>query len=170
MASRRQNGLNQHLDIHILGVPMDHGAGRRGVGMGPSAIRIAGLAEKLKQIGHEVTDHGDVLIKDVERASAAQDPAVKGRANNLALIQRACDAVHEHVKRIVKRDGFPLLIGGDHSMAIGTIAGLAAGIREVEAEQRAAGVPPDMVRLSIGIETLDDIVWDLDQALARAAE
>lgn len=159
MPSRRHNGVNLHRDIHILGVPMDHGAGRRGVGMGPSAIRIAGLAEKLKAIGHEVTDHGDVLIRDVERTAAqsAALPAVKGRANNLQIIQRACDAVHEHVKRIVKRDDFPLLIGGDHSMAIGTIAGLSAGIREVEAEQRAQGIDDDLTLGVIWVDAHGDL-------------
>ncbi|MCA8914124.1 MAG: arginase [Planctomycetes bacterium] len=135
MASRRFNRLQDDQEVHILGVPMDHGAGRRGVGMGPSAIRIAGLQEKLKALSLSFVDHGDVIIRDVERAQQLQYQ-VEGKANHLPMIVRACDAVHEHVKRIVKKDAFPLIIGGDHSIAIGTIAGLMAAYKEEEAEIR----------------------------------
>ena len=135
MASRRFNRLQDDQEVHILGVPMDHGAGRRGVGMGPSAIRIAGLQDKLKALGLAFVDHGDLLIRDVERAGQ-QAAKVEGKANHLPMIARACDALHEHVKRIVKKDAFPLVIGGDHSIAIGTIAGLMAAYKEEEAELR----------------------------------
>ncbi|MEZ5993150.1 MAG: arginase [Planctomycetota bacterium] len=135
MASRRFNRLQDDQEVHILGVPMDHGAGRRGVGMGPSAIRIAGLQDKLKALGLAFVDHGDLLIRDVERAGQ-KAAKVEGKANHLPMIARACDALHEHVKRIVKKDAFPLVIGGDHSIAIGTIAGLMAAYKEEEAELR----------------------------------
>jgi len=135
MASTRYNRLDEEQEVHILGVPMDHGAGRRGVGMGPSAIRIAGLVEKLKSISLTAVDHGDVIIRDVERAQQAAAP-LEGKANHLPLVARACDAVHEHVKRIVRKGAFPLVVGGDHSIAIGTIAGLAAAYKEEEAELR----------------------------------
>ncbi|MBK9974096.1 MAG: arginase [Planctomycetes bacterium] len=183
MASRRAIKAPEHRDVHILGVPMDHGAGRRGVGMGPSSIRIAGLHEKLRAIGHEVTDHGDVLIRDVERAqsvltqptgqvgpnmtpppvsvsvAAPAVPAapIKGRANHLPLIQRACDATHEHVKRIVKKGGFPLVIGGDHSLAIGTISGLVAAYKEEEAEQRARGINDELTLGVIWVDAHGDL-------------
>ncbi|MCC6463807.1 MAG: arginase [Planctomycetes bacterium] len=154
MASRRVNRILEKREIHLLGVPMDHGAGRRGVGMGPSAIRIASLADRVRAIGHEVTDHGDVIIRDVERAQNAPDaaPTIKGKANNLAFVARACDAVHEHVKRIVRKGGFPVVIGGDHSQAIGTIAGLAAAYKEEEAELAAKGTPDE---LTLGIIWVD---------------
>jgi arginase len=135
MASTRYNRLEEDQEVHILGVPMDHGAGRRGVGMGPSAIRIAGLVDKLKNLGLTAVDHGDVLIRDVERAQQ-QAAQVEGKANHLPMVARACDAVHEHVKRIVKKGAFPLVVGGDHSIAIGTIAGLVAAYKEEEAELR----------------------------------
>lgn len=112
--------------VHIIGVPMDHGAGRRGVGMGPSALRIGGLHDKLKAAGREFIDHGDILIRTPERSRVT----VEGKANNLPIVMRACDALHEHVQRIVMKDGFPLVIGGDHSINIGTMAGLAVGIAE----------------------------------------
>jgi arginase len=153
MPSRRHTQTEEFLDIHILGVPMDHGAGRRGVGMGPSAIRIAGLDEKLRHIGHTVTDHGDVIIRDIERSPAADGPpTVKGKANHLPLIARACDAVHEHVRRIVRKEGFPVVIGGDHSIAMGTISGLMAAYKDEEAELRKEG---SEVELTMGVIWID---------------
>lgn len=172
MPSRRLTRAEENFEVHILGVPMDHGAGRRGVGMGPSAIRIAGLAERLRAIGHEVTDHGDTIIRDIERASPARKPdgtlaepqavvppppTIKGKANNLAVVARACDAVHEHVKRIVKKGAFPLVIGGDHSMNIGTVAGLVAGMKELEAERRAAGEDHEYTMGMIWIDAHGDL-------------
>lgn len=118
--------------MHILGVPLDHGAGRRGVGMGPSALRIAGLTDKLAAMGIDVTDHGDVLIRDPERSKV--DPTIN--ANHLGLIARTCNATHKHVRRISNKGGFPLVIGGDHSIAIGTIAGLSAALREQNKDSR----------------------------------
>jgi arginase len=154
MPSRRYPSVEEFLNVHVLGVPLDHGAGRRGVGMGPSAMRIAGLHDKLKQIGHTVTDHGDVLIRDVERAQTpgAQPADVQGKANNLRVVSRACDAVHEHVKRIVKKDGFPLVIGGDHSIAMGTISGLMAAYKEEEKARRDDGQD---VELTMGVIWVD---------------
>lgn len=152
MASRRMSRIEDQREVHILGVPLDHGAGRRGVGMGPSAIRIAGLAEKLRAIGRVVTDHGDVIIKDVERTASADSQATAptiGKANNLGKISRACDAVHEHVKRIARKGGFPLVVGGDHSIAIGTISGLMAAYKEEEA---ARG---DNTELTLGVIWID---------------
>ncbi len=137
--------------VHILGVPMDHGAGQRGVGMGPSAIRIAGLIQKIEAIGREVTDHGDVLIRTPERAKRMAD-SVDGKANHLGLIARACDATHEHVKRIVKGGGLPLVIGGDHSIAIGTVAGLAAAYR---AEQTKAQKKDPNAEITMGMIWVD---------------
>ena len=118
--------------VHIIGVPMDHGAGRRGVGMGPSALRIGGLHEKLKAAGREFEDHGDILIRTPERFRGK----VGGKANNMPIVLRACDALHEHVQRIVMKGGFPLVIGGDHSINIGTMAGLAVGVQEKHKAER----------------------------------
>jgi arginase len=155
MPSRRFNRLQEDQEVHILGVPMDHGAGRRGVGMGPSAIRIAGLNEKLKALGLAVVDHGDVIIRDVERS--AQKAGHEGKANHLPLISRACDAVHEHIKRIVKKDAFPLVIGGDHSIAIGTIAGLMAAYKEEEAEIRKSEPKTEITLGVIWIDAHGDL-------------
>jgi len=113
------------MTIHILGVPMDLGAGRRGVDMGPSAIRIAGLADKLKILGHSVSDGGDIAIKSPEQLRI-RDPRLK----YLPEIVRACTILSHRVSKIMTHGDFPLILGGDHSIAMGTIAGLAAYARE----------------------------------------
>lgn len=107
--------------VHVLGVPMDLGSGRRGVDMGPSAIRIAGLAERLAELGHRVVDEGDVAIKNMEELKIGND-----RARYLPEIARASAIIARKVERIMGLDHFPLVLGGDHSIAIGTVSGIAA--------------------------------------------
>ena len=107
--------------VHVLGVPMDLGSGRRGVDMGPSAIRIAGLAERLAELGHTVIDEGDVVIKNMEELKVAND-----RARYLPEIARASTVIARKVDRIMSLAHFPLVLGGDHSIAIGTVSGIAA--------------------------------------------
>ncbi len=112
------------MKIHILGVPMDLGAGRRGVDMGPSAIRIAGLAEKLRALGHSVLDEGDILVKAPEQQKIRNE-----KLKYLPEIVRACTLLASKVEKIVESGGFPLVLGGDHSVAIGTIAGISSACR-----------------------------------------
>jgi arginase len=109
------------MTIHLLGVPMDLGSGRRGVDMGPSAIRIAGLAERLKDLGNRVLDEGDLDIKNIEELRVGDM-----KARYLKEITRASRLLSRKVERIVSRKGFPLVLGGDHSIAVGTISGIAA--------------------------------------------
>ncbi|HWP83104.1 MAG TPA: arginase [Bacteroidota bacterium] len=113
------------MKIHILGVPMDLGAGRRGVDMGPSAIRIAGVADKLRSLGHTIFDEGDILVKPPEQQKVANE-----KLKYLPAIVRACTLLAGKVEKIVSGGGFPLVLGGDHSIAIGTIAGIAAHCRK----------------------------------------
>jgi arginase len=112
------------MKIHILGVPMDLGSGRRGVDMGPSAIRIAGVAEKLKELGDFVTDEGDIAIKGPER-QRIRDEYLK----YLPEIVRACTILSHKVSKALGQGAFPLVLGGDHSIAMGTTAGLSAYAR-----------------------------------------
>jgi arginase len=107
--------------IHLLGVPMDLGSGRRGVDMGPSAIRIAGVAPKLTELGHRVIDDGDVVIKNMEELKVGNE-----RARYLPEIARASSIIARKIERIIGLGHFPLVLGGDHSIAIGTVSGLAA--------------------------------------------
>ena len=103
---------------------MDLGSGRRGVDMGPSAIRIAGVAGKLSELGHRVIDDGDVVIKNMEELKVGSE-----RARYLPEIGRASAIIARKVERIVGLGHFPLVLGGDHSIAIGTVSGLAATAR-----------------------------------------
>jgi arginase len=111
--------------VHVLGVPMDLGSGRRGVDMGPSAIRIAGLAQRLTELGHKVIDDGDVVIKNMEELRVASE-----RARYLPEIARAASIIARKIERIMILEHFPLVLGGDHSIAIGSVSGLASAARE----------------------------------------
>ncbi len=108
------------MNIHLLGVPMDLGAGRRGVDMGPSAIRIAGVNEKLSSLGHTVIEEGDISTKIPEQQKV-KNPKLK----YLSEIVRACTLLAAKTEKILTSGGFPLVLGGDHSIAIGTIAGVS---------------------------------------------
>ena len=110
--------------IHILGVPMDLGSGRRGVDMGPSAIRIAGVGQRLRELGHTVVDEGDIAIRNMEELKIGDV-----RARYLAEIARAASVACKKVDRIMSRGHFPLVLGGDHSIAAGTVSGIAAFCR-----------------------------------------
>ena len=107
--------------VHLLGVPMDLGSGRRGVDMGPSAIRIAGVADRLTELGHKVVDEGDIVIKNMEELKVGHE-----RARYLTEIARAAAILARKIERIMGLGHFPLVLGGDHSIAVGTVSGIAA--------------------------------------------
>ena len=100
---------------------MDLGASRRGVDMGPSALRVAGLQARLKQLGRQVEDFGNVVVKQPEE----QHYGVKN-AKYLEEISDACKSLAETVGKTLAEDQLPLVLGGDHSIAVGTTAGTAA--------------------------------------------
>jgi arginase len=110
--------------VHVLGVPMDLGSGRRGVDMGPSAIRIAGLEARLRELGHQVVDEGDIAIKNMEELKVGDV-----RARYLGEIARAATVAARKIDRILTKGHFPLVLGGDHSIAVGTVSGIAAVCR-----------------------------------------
>ena len=108
-------------NISIIGFPIDLGSGRRGVDMGPSALRIAGLQNKLKDLGYKVNDTGDIKIEIMERQ----------KIGNLKLryideILKTSNTLAAKVESVLDKNNFPLCIGGDHSMALGTIAGISS--------------------------------------------
>jgi arginase len=105
----------------IIGAPLDLGAGRRGVDMGPSAIRYAGLEERLTALGVECVDLGNVATA-VAEATTEHDP----RARFLPAIRATCERVAELVGAALDEDRVPIVLGGDHSIALGTLGGLAA--------------------------------------------
>jgi arginase len=108
--------------VDVVGVPMDLGADRRGVDMGPSAIRYAKLKESLERLGIVVTDHGNLAVPQPETASAEMQ-----NAKFLPIIQRVCAELADVVAGIVRAGSLPLVLGGDHSIAIGTLAGVERG-------------------------------------------
>lgn len=117
-------GRGENKTIHVVGVPLDHGAGRRGVGMGPSALRIARLHEALARVGCRLVDQGDIEVP-IPETLTFDDPTAK----YLPLVSSVCRQVAAEVREILDGGGFPLVIGGDHSIAIGTISGIAAHLR-----------------------------------------
>lgn len=108
--------------VDVIGVPMDLGAGRRGVDMGPSAVRNAELHHGIAALGIGVVDRGDVPVP--VRESVGQSDV---QAKYLPVILAVCDELARRVETSVREGGFPLVIGGDHSIAMGTLAGIRRG-------------------------------------------
>ena len=104
--------------IRLIGVPMDLGQSRRGVDMGPSALRYAGLSQRLRKLGHKVEDAGNILVPVRDTL-----PESGGMAFLPAVVQ-ACELMYEEGRKAVAEGAIPLFIGGDHSIAVGTVGGV----------------------------------------------
>lgn len=113
--------------LHVIGCPMDLGASRRGVDMGPSALRIAQIGRRLQQMGHEVTDGGDVLVPIAE-----SQPYGDSNTKFLPEIAAVCTTLAQATYAACSRGCMPVVLGGDHSIAVGTMAGVAKYHRERE--------------------------------------
>ncbi|MEY7848047.1 arginase [Natrarchaeobius sp. A-rgal3] len=109
--------------VRIIGVPMDYGANRRGVDMGPSAIRYGGLADELEQAGVGPIDAGDVRVPRAEERDPDADPPRRGDAKFLREIEDVCTRLANRVAETLAAGEFPLVLGGDHSVAIGSMNG-----------------------------------------------
>lgn len=110
--------------VRMLGVPMDLGADRRGVGMGPAGIRIAGVARELRALGHTVVDGGDVHVDQPESRDQSDS-----KAKYLEEIVDACERLRMATRDALAAGETPLVLGGDHSIAIGSISGVAEHYR-----------------------------------------
>ncbi len=110
--------------VRILGVPLDLGQNRRGVDMGPSAIRAAGLLNGLSKLGYEVRDDGDVAVGIPENRAVGRTDA-----RYATEIARVCERVAMRVEGFVSAGWIPVILGGDHSLAVGTLTGAARGRR-----------------------------------------
>lgn len=110
--------------IHLIGVPLDLGAGRRGVDMGPSAMRVAGLAERIASLGHPLVDKGDL---------PAPNPEVKGEGDRTKKyareIARVCQKLYQISLAALEAGALPVVLGGDHSLAAGSVAAAAEQAR-----------------------------------------
>src|SRR5277367_2810398 len=114
----------RHTSIAVIGVPLDLGAGRRGVDMGPSAVRVANLDLRLTELGYHVKDLGNVAV--VQRESQSEgDP----KAKYLPQITETCTRLAQMVKGAMDSGEFPLVLGGDHSAAVGSVSGASQYLR-----------------------------------------
>jgi arginase len=109
------------LKIRIIGVPMDLGQSRRGVDMGPSALRVAGLLQRMKHLGHQVEDIGNIPVKQPEEQHYGEK-----RAKYLQEIAETCRGLSAMTQRTIEEGLVPVVLGGDHSIAVGSVAGAAA--------------------------------------------
>jgi arginase len=110
--------------VHIIGVSLDLGGNRRGVDMGPSAFRIAGLGERLTALGMQVTDAGD-LVAPIPETKAEGDPSKK----YVREIARVCERLYKTSLGVLEKGGIPLVLGGDHSLATGSVAATSEFLR-----------------------------------------
>jgi arginase len=116
-------------DVDLIGVPLDLGAGRRGVDMGPSAMRLTGLQVRLQSLGHTVVDRGDVPVPIPETT-----PVGGERQRYVREIAAVCREVRDRTRTSVREGRVPVCLGGDHSLAAGSVAGVASALRERSAD------------------------------------
>ncbi|MBV9670600.1 MAG: arginase family protein, partial [Acidobacteriales bacterium] len=110
--------------IRVIGVPLDLGQSRRGVDMGPSAVRVAGLEARLEALGHVVEDAGNVAVAIAETKSEG-DP----QAKYVKEIAKTCTNEADLIVKTLESGSVPLVLGGDHSVAAGTVIGVAEFFR-----------------------------------------
>jgi len=103
--------------VRLIGVPMDLGQSLRGVDMGPSAVRYAGLADELRRIGRDVEDQGNVAVPVRNRIVDQADRSF------LPAVREVCTGTYHLVRDAIEEGVFPLVLGGDHSLALGTVGG-----------------------------------------------
>jgi arginase len=113
--------------VSIIGVPLSFGAGTAGVDLGPAAMRVARLNQRLASLGYEVRDLGDMRLERPQTIPAAHD-----KAKYLREIGLACEELAGEVQRAMRAGEFPIILGGDHSIAAGSVAGAASIFRERE--------------------------------------
>ncbi len=111
--------------IKVIGVPLDLGASRRGVDMGPSAVRVAGLEARLEALGHEVSDGGNIGVAIAETKSSGDQSA-----RYLKEITETCTRAAEMVVKSLAEGMTPVILGGDHSVAAGSVSGVAEFYRK----------------------------------------
>ena len=111
--------------IRIIGVPLDLGASRRGTDVGPSALRIAGLGKALRRMGYTVPRQEDIPAPAMETRTVEDE-----KARYKPQILEVCTELAEHVLAILQNDEFPIVLGGDHSIAMGTVAGTSRFYRD----------------------------------------
>jgi arginase len=120
--------------VHVIGVPLDLGGNRRGVDMGPSAFRVAGLSERIAALGRSVRDKGDLLSPIAE----TREPH-EGQKKYIGDIADVCERLHQMVLESLSEGALPIVLGGDHSLAAGSVAAAASWAK------RERGLPIGLV-------------------------
>ncbi|MBQ9539522.1 MAG: arginase [Treponema sp.] len=111
------------MDVNIIEMPLDFGGRRHGSDMGPSAIRLAGIKDRIQSLGHTVVPHGEPInIPPQEYADIGDNP----KAKYLPPIVKACESLAAQVEASAERGEFPLILGGDHSIVLGSLAGMGS--------------------------------------------
>ena len=158
-------------EVRVLGVPSDYGQDRRGVDMGPSAIRYGGLATQLEAAGRTCSDAGDLLVpRAEERDPDYREPSV-GNAKFLRETEEVVTRLHDEVAGALADDATPLVLGGDHSVAIGTVRGAARdadlgaiwfdahGDFNTPSTSPSGNVHGMPLAATLGIEEFDGVEW-----------
>jgi len=125
VAERSETAVEPKKGVTILGVPLGYGASMAGVDMGPAALRVAGLTERVAKLGYSVRDLGDMRLERPQKPPEQHD-----KLKYVSQISSACEELAREVEQIVAAGVLPLILGGDHSIAIGSIAGVAAYFRK----------------------------------------
>lgn len=112
--------------VRIVGVPMDLGQSRRGTDMGPSALRYAGLQEHIARLGYEVHDLGNIIVPVVEQIAETEQDTESRKARHLGAVTQVCEAIYERARECNQSNAFSIFLGGDHSMSVGSVSGMAA--------------------------------------------
>ena len=110
--------------IHIINVPLDLGASRRGTDAGPSAFRVAGLGRAIRSLGYSIANETDIPVPAMESRKSS-DTSARFKDEILAV----CTQLADHTRNALQAGEWPLVIGGDHSIAMGTVSGLSAHLR-----------------------------------------
>ena len=113
-------------NISLIGIPLDLGASLRGASLGPDAIRYAGIKERLENIGYNVKDEGNISVKKEEALTVPNS-----NLKNMNVIVEANKKLCEKVNEVMKKGNFPIVLGGDHSIAIGTIKGVLHNVENL---------------------------------------
>jgi arginase len=114
-----------HTQVAIIGAPLDLGQGRRGVDMGPSAVRVANLNARIASLGYDVIDLGNIAVEQAEAWPEGDE-----HAKYLPQIEAACDDLGLKICRTLESGRMPLVLGGDHSVAVGTVSGVSKFFRD----------------------------------------
>ena len=120
----QQSEMTSGRGVRIVGVPMDLGQQRRGVDMGPSALRYAGLQAHLERLGYQVRDEGNLNVP-VPEASAEAAGGANG-LRHLSAIEQVTQELYTRAAALARGPDIPIFLGGDHSIALGTVAGVGS--------------------------------------------